>query len=720
MKFHVCRTFALALLSAYIPTAQANSHYGLTGLLTIPTAQTLQFGEVQLGYNNFLNPYYQNYPNRRGQNFIIGLSPIPGLELFTRLAEVHKADFNPHQYGDFDSRDLVGNIKYQLPISRFMPKPFGIEPKLAIGANDIAGLAVHERRVYVAATFEHPWLDLTLGYAKEDKQNSIHNAMLIGRFGGLNIKPTNWLEAQWEHDGFEKRAGLQLSCHNCLNSPLNLQVGSTLYTTQPQQEKQFSFSLSYPFNQPALPHNFIPPTTQQAMQAADNKETIEPPQPLLPKPTLSAEAPQIPNTDSQYTNRIEALQNWAQAEKQALEKMGLEHIRIAVESDSHANKHLHLFYQNQLFVQGDLAALSALIQQLKQEQTTLNQFHSIHLWTLQNNQPTVLTQFSPKWLAKQTSAIWVSYNHTPPTTLTTLAQSASNQATRLNITLSPSLVYHYGHEYGVMDYSLALNTQLDTPIWQGGQLSITYQSPASASYYYQNNRIFSADKHQANWREVSVNHTSFPTQNTINLSSLGQINIDHQRFAMLRNQTYWLPNAGQHQVYTEFAWLKQLSPLQSAQTPQIQTRTLGIAGYEYYWAKQQLAFNYETGQYFNQDRCDKITLKTFFGQSIFSVQYSTSNAGWDKITAGLTIPLWGTHKLKAANITLSGTPNWQNTLSTVINNPLNKNANWTKGTAGYIDTGIRPQFNHSIQQDNLAANRFTPAHIKQKLANLNQ
>ncbi|WMO14768.1 YjbH domain-containing protein [Pseudoalteromonas piscicida] len=118
-----------AMASEHLDSFQ--SFAGYTGLFNTPTAEVLEKGHVNFGYNNQLDLRGKKFVD--GHNYAFSAGLFDGLEVggFIAAETMHDNIFREEGRGQL--RDLSFNIKYQLP---FVPKEWF---NLAIGAKDLGG-----------------------------------------------------------------------------------------------------------------------------------------------------------------------------------------------------------------------------------------------------------------------------------------------------------------------------------------------------------------------------------------------------------------------------------------------------------------------------------------------------------------------------------------------------------------------------------------------------
>lgn len=713
--------------------------YGTTGLLTIPSAEVLGYGRLTFGYNNFLNPQYQALvPDREGQNYLFGAGVFPGLEVFGRLAEVHSSEHEPHVYGNFDSRDLIGNLKYRLPL----PKHW---PALAVGVQDAAGLAVKERRYYAVSTYQTDYVDVTLGYAKMP-DDARHTQMLDGVFGGLDLKLASFAKLQLEHDGLEQRAGVALNWQKPLGWDVDLYASGVLYSSLNDEEPSFSVGLSVPLlgrsathpsrqTSPApqaeavetkpLPSSEAAsePTARAAFSASTAGLTLFAFNPLRAGSVAQGDAASADSAQAESTapnaSQDTYLASWASVFKRRLQAAGFEQLTLAYDQ---ADGVLHLAYQNRGYAHGDFAALGAMLKLLAQEKE-LARFQRVELLMLQQDQPRLQIGAEVSWLQQNRDG----YRQAPTASQFSVrfanrfnAQggwlAASGRDQWLDIELSPAYKAFYGHEYDVWDYSLALRTNLKLPLWQGANASFVHESPVDHSYNFDDDRVFADSRHQSRWTEVMLHQTLHPWPGLLNTTSFGRLHVYDRPYNALTNTTRWYGFEGRHQLYA------QLSELYGEEYGrygyQLEDRSLKAFGYEFLWSEQNLALNYEYGQYYEQDKTSKLTLKSFLGKATLNLQYVTSDLGWDKVGVGLSFPLWTAKKFSAGPLSVSGDKNWNHQIVTTVDDPDSSGANLTSANANYVNVGLNPWLSQTLHVEGMEQGRLTPDYIQRNLGRL--
>lgn len=182
---------------------------GFTGLLRIPHADALPFGDFSINYQWEDNIDYET-PYARGahKTILMGVGLLPGLE-FT-VQNTHKQISDGPGWSGTHSSDLSFSAKYDF--KPFLPENWF---SLAVGVQDYGGAASHHKNAYLVAskslfpaTYYH--FRITAGYGQGDVGNQMGADYLQGAFMGVEWQPLPWVQFMAEHDGTGVNGGLKL------------------------------------------------------------------------------------------------------------------------------------------------------------------------------------------------------------------------------------------------------------------------------------------------------------------------------------------------------------------------------------------------------------------------------------------------------------------------------------------------------------------------------
>ncbi len=200
---------------------------GTSGLITIPTANVLDDGDINIGIS-YLRQSYQHLDKPETYDMIplwVSVGYLPSLELSARLTTIPKlsrAGADPPPYRD-------GMLSFQWKVleeSRRLPA-------VAIGARDVYGFAlfntlylvfskhisIHRARVGVHLGRGVDWMGGRYGVVDGGKTIPTTHRM-IGTFGGIGIPITRTVDVNLEYDTTKLNFGARVQ----LLSGIQLQI----------------------------------------------------------------------------------------------------------------------------------------------------------------------------------------------------------------------------------------------------------------------------------------------------------------------------------------------------------------------------------------------------------------------------------------------------------------------------------------------------------------
>lgn len=436
--------------------ASALNALGTTGGLAIPGAGTTSVGTITLGVSTAREPQYG--PQPRHLNFVMGVSPLPGLEIVGRLAE-HASRREGFATGGIS--DLSVNVKYGLTLGR--PED-GL--RVAVGAQDVGGETGNFRSFYAVAT--QPWKQweatLGLGYSTARAPTPGTKAALDGVFGGLAWRPSlpagmalpGTLTLAAEYDGRQGVAGarwsspaLPLLAHGRITLGLHhaLANGAAMPAAT-----SWTLGLTLPIG--------------------ENERRLAAQQP--PAERLAALTPAVPATPAAATQSPSALLGNVKAR---LVDLGLEQVRVGRLADGG----WAVTYQNRRFGRNEVDALGVVAGVAAQAAPA----------SVQRLVVVALKQGQPVLTLRTEAAAWREFLRTGASAalrdvtrvlrgnaLDAQVDWLSDQATggtRVQLQISPEVAYSVGTEIGMVNYVMAGRVQATAPLWPGGQLVVMGQ-----------------------------------------------------------------------------------------------------------------------------------------------------------------------------------------------------------------------------------------------------
>ena len=200
---------------------------GTSGLITIPTADVLDDGDINVGIS-YLRQSYRHLDKPETYDMIplsVSVGYLPSLELSARLTTMPKlsrAGADPPPYRD-------GMLSFQWRVLGESEKL----PAVAIGARDVYGFAlfntlylvfsknisIHRARVGVHLGRGVDWMGGRYGVVDGGKTIPTTHRM-IGTFGGIEIPITRTVGANLEYDTTDLNVGVRVQ----LLSGIQLQI----------------------------------------------------------------------------------------------------------------------------------------------------------------------------------------------------------------------------------------------------------------------------------------------------------------------------------------------------------------------------------------------------------------------------------------------------------------------------------------------------------------
>lgn len=420
-----------------------------------------------------------------------GLGLLPGLELVGRLA--YEGDLDCNLFTSCSGqRDLSLSGKYQLPLE--LP----LDTRLAVGFTDYGGAATSYRSYYGVATSTWGPLDLSLGYGRPQSPA----ALLDGAFGSVALRIDEHWSAALEHDSREARLGL--AWRQPLTRDLALQLGASRKLTDAsgQQPWQMNAQLNWVMGRPAGSPLALMPLT-------------EPVQSLLQAhQSSSAMVGTAPQAVPAVTVSVGSAQPTAESLAQGLSQAGFARIGVRVlpaQEDRPALWQVRAepvgWRQSQVDALG--AALKAWRQQLADTADELA------LTLTYQGQPVLGAHTSgaclQAWL--EGSATCALPGTGPGLRLYRLADWPDDLRARLagshqqvearaglpawmpQLEIGPGLRNTVGTEYGLFDYSLALELGFEAGLMPGLSLQGVASTPVANSDDFEPGKVFGARRH---------------------------------------------------------------------------------------------------------------------------------------------------------------------------------------------------------------------------------
>ena len=478
---------------------------GYSGAINTPTADTLEFGVITFALTNSIPERQRTIFIDSFGNINAGIGLFPGLELVGRLN--FEGDLNCNQLDPSNcnsvNRDLSLSGKYQLPFQL----PF--DTRLAIGITDFGGAATFHRQAYGVATSQIGLLNVSIGYSRPESSQ----ALMDGVFANATLRLTERWTTALESDTREERLGIHYRQPITEQSNVHLSLSRKLSDATGQEPWQATAALNLQLGHAPKPIREVNPFGGARAKPISNsiKNSANP---AFLQPALSIDLTQA------------ALQAKAQSLAQSLTRQGFSQVKIQFwpgNANAYANTNTNtntdtnpsglwwVQVEPRQWRQNHLDALSIALATWK-KQAADNDPNSLLLTLTYQREPTthLFTNASclQDWLqgwqecglgeaiqfsrARQWPAD-VQARMQSPATVTVQQDGSPTWAPQIEI--SPNLRSTVGTEYGLADYSLAMDIGAEVNLapglfWQG-----VYSIPLGNSDDFDDGKSFSERRH---------------------------------------------------------------------------------------------------------------------------------------------------------------------------------------------------------------------------------
>ncbi|MCG2635341.1 MAG: YjbH domain-containing protein [Gammaproteobacteria bacterium] len=596
----------LAVIPGSELSAQDLAFPGYSGFLNVPSASVLGHGQAEVGYSDqgFIAGEYGHY-----HNFHAAVGVFPNLEIGGRIIW---NDTHANLFTDCcGPRDLSANVKVQVP---FIPENWF---SLAAGAQDMGGAANYFDSYYVVAGRQFGPVELALGYGRPDDVPRY----LDGGFAALSYRPTRWLNLMLEHDAVDARAGVGLTTpRGWLPGGVQLKGKALAYDRGDSENgrKFFSVGISIPLG---------------GASAGSLK-------------SIAAEATNVFEKPESKEIAAEAAPAVAVVVGQILVGAGYE--RVSVGS---VGNELTVRFENNLFNRDERAALQDVAQRL--HQASLGHT-SVRLVLLNQNIPVITRMLwldgdAPRLISASEQALPQQWDY----------QGSDGPVWRPRLTLSPRLSTGVATEYGVLDTSLALTSEVSSSLWSGALASVSWNAELYSSDDFDESGPFAAARQRTDLLHADLQQAFRPHRQLFTAFYGGRYLYDYNGWL---NETLLFTPGRRHALgfLTGNFWNADNSDDQSRQM---------LGRYSWYWAERDVLVNVHAGEFFEGDSGFRVDNRFWFGDCAITLTYKNTEAEF--IGMGVVIPLTPTKDRQFRYLQVRGNPDWNYTLQTRINEDTN-------------------------------------------------
>ena len=661
-----------------------------SGLFKAPNAEVADFGQFQFGLSNpveFKRRYIDGY------NYMPTFGLFPGLEVVGRIAT---QDNNSNCYVEgCGIRDLSASAKYQLP---FIPVEWF---DAAVGARDLGGAANNFRAYYAVMSKEWWQLRLSAGLGSSESQLG----QLDGLFGGVEWQPWEWLQLVSEYDANSINAGAKLyTPHAWLPQGWQLYASWQAYQQEDRagKEQWWGIGVKLPM---ALGTESARYTTQSGFTADDIADA---------RASLASVSQQ---EDNQSTATVTAVSTSAPTEKEGssaeeksdgvdllialLSQAGFENIKAAV-----IDKQLVVALENNRYNWNELDGLGVALGIIADHAPAVSS--DLELILLNQKLPVLAVNSSlactqaylqDSGSCGEKDAFFATSTRNLAAKLAKLdKQNLHTSSTfKPRLILAPAIRSNVATEYGVFDYSLALSSNLQLPMWQGAMFDVRHFLPLSNSDDFNDGKIWANNRYHSEVDRVLVHQAFWLPADLFTKFSAGRMLSDYDG---VQNETRWESELGVHRLKFESAWFENDKSHDTAKPV--------LGSYRYFKADWDWAGEITAGQFWEGDKGYKLVSKHWFGDTevrLFFRDTTQKIAGLEVI-----VPLTFRQDMKPTRFgQVRGTEQFAYGVETLVGETHNQ---LTSGVA------ITPSLAHNVDQVYFNRDRLSPAYIEANLSRM--
>ena len=684
----------LAITASFSSIAQASSVDNLpssqsyTGLMFIPNAQVIDHGDFNLSFHQGI-PYNNSIASLDDWFFAAGV--FKGLEAGGRIV-TNTYDCN----GYFDThcgiRDLSASFKYQLP---FVYNYTGIN--LAVGIQDLGGEANNFDTKYIVAdkTFDNLNLRLSAGYG----QSNLAFGIMDGPFGGAEWQPLPFIQVIGEYDASKFNANAKLfTPEGLLPHGIQLSIDYELYTGHKNSDQSvWGVNAAVPlFGYKTNKRQHLSVDNQQHLQHAINQQLDN-------------------HKNSNLQSLMAALKNDGFINLQLGKRDGklviaLENRRYNHNPMDGVGVALGLIAANtSTKTFADFATTAKLQEEDKQHVELIMLTNGIPMMTINGN----MSDYRQFLLTgdHNPSLSFNSYNAKNQFNQTQwLTQKENNGFGRSQIILSPELAHRTATEYGFFDYSLALGTNLYTPLWQGAALDIRHTLPISESDDFKAGEIWGNSAYDNEIDRIFLHQAFKLPQNIMTQFSGGYM---YGSYWGGMNETNWFSPEGKHSLGFKISQFSHKDKDQSFNKKE--DKGVRLAHYLYSQPEWNWQLELQGGEFWQEDQGIKVTSSHWLGDTRLSASYLTSKAQGSNdyenfLSLSISFPLTPWRDMKPGYIQVRGIDQFTYTLQTRVGADGHNNIN--TGLGGSND------LQHNLTRQYQGQNRLTKAYFNANIQHL--
>lgn len=264
------------------------------------------------------------------------------------------------------------------------------------------------------------------------------------------------------------------------------------------------------------------------------------------------------------------------------------------------------------------------------------------------------------------------------------------------ISLEPAVSNFIGTEVGMFDYSAAIRTKIEVPLWAGAVAHANYDTNLHNSRDFEQGSSFFRWQLPTRWSAAVLKQTVKLPFDVYGSVAVGRYKDTYlQDYDGVTAEGLWQSPQGHHQVSFSAGLFENIY------FPTLE-REVAVGRYRYYWGDLDATFSIEAGQYFRQDRGGKAEVAFNFGDT--KVRFFAQDTDFQAVGLGFTVPIGLRRDMRPRLFQVKGTDRWDYNISTTVNR-----ADGTNGLApGRVK--LLPYMNQ-LQSDFFNGDRLSVAYL---------
>ena len=620
------------------------NYIGTSGLFYIPTGTTLDYGEFHFSHTNMVD--VASYRNSKlgesdyeGRAFSFATAPFPGLEI----------GMSNMGYSPDHGSDLIANFKYS---PTFIPKDWF---DLSIGAIDLGGVTGNQKALYGAVsknvdTFAGDFR-LTLGSGSQRQQQTIQRYQ--GGFAGIEYQPFEWITAVAEHDGVNNHYGVKLHTPKHWLGGHTQVYGSAILETNIDTTNAQFFSVG-------IRTSLFSSIDTDLNKPKQRKKNIDKQFPWLIDDSRYGASVDNKQVITEVINHDAGLKDNLDYLRRALIKQGFESVWV-----NQRNGTLSLGFENPVFNRNEMDAIG--IAMGLAVQMTSSDTESLDLTLSRHGVATF--RFSTS--ISQLRDFYHNNAKLPPLKSLIAGQKMpsgqmSNDSYFIpRVSFSPKVRHFIGTEMGMLDYSLALRTNFEIPLWSGGVFYADYDYQLAETEDFNRGKSLYRWSVPSRWSNFAFKQLVKMPLNIYTSVGLGRFKgIYSEEYDGIFAETFWQSPSGTHRLSFSGGYYD--SRIFSGVS-----RDVAVGHYRYYWEDLDLAINIESGQYWMQDQGARLELAFNFGDT--KAHFYVQDTDHQFLGFGFSMPLGVRKDRQPRQMQIRGTDTYYISTSTMINSDMGCN-----------------------------------------------